>query len=277
MEPKQTLAQKIKSLRETHSLSQQEMADTLGMARATFSDIERAVRDVTVTELTALADFFELSVDELLASPPNGVATPNPTSEVEFKSDKLKNVLLYVLERCGGKPNIGETVLYKLLYFIDFDMYDQYGQSVTGLTYVNQKFGPVPLQTQYKEVVINMQEQDELKIFSQDYFGLKQKRFVALKNHAAETFTEREKNVIDAVIARLSDMGARQIEAYVHEDVPWKATENKEVIPYNLVFERTVPFSRRDHRADMQTAAADAILKKLGPISDEEFNYYMNK
>ena len=30
-------------------------------------------------------------------------------------------------------------------------------------------------------------------------------------------------------------------------------------------------------REDMQTAAADAILKKLGPISDEEFNFYMGK
>jgi len=34
-----------------------------------------------------------------------------------LKLNKFKNVLLYILERCAGKPNVGETVLNKLLYF----------------------------------------------------------------------------------------------------------------------------------------------------------------
>ena len=29
-----------------------------------------------------------------------------------------------MIEKCGGKPNLGETVLYKLLYFIDFDNFE---------------------------------------------------------------------------------------------------------------------------------------------------------
>lgn len=279
MESKQALAQKIKALREARGLSQQELADAIGVSRATFSDMERANRDVTATELKALADFFVLSVDDLLERPwieakGSGLV---PVSEVVFNPEKLKNVLLYILERCGGKPNLGETVLYKLLYFIDFDMYEQYGQSVTGLSYVNQKFGPVPMQTQYNETVSVMQASDELKVFHQEYYGNPQKRYVALVNHKFDVLNEKEKNTIDRVIMSLSDMGARQIESYVHEDIPWKVTNNREVIPYTLVFDRTAPFARRDHKIDMQSAAANGILKKLGDISDDEFNYYMNK
>lgn len=32
---------------------------------------------------------------------------------------KLKEVLLYVLRATADKPNVGETVLHKLLYFMD--------------------------------------------------------------------------------------------------------------------------------------------------------------
>ena len=45
---------------------------------------------------------------------------------------KFKNVLLYILERCAGKPNVGETVLYKLLYFSDFNYYELYEEQLTG-------------------------------------------------------------------------------------------------------------------------------------------------
>jgi len=39
---------------------------------------------------------------------------------------KFKEVFLYILEKVGARPNIGETALYKLLYFIDFDYYEKY-------------------------------------------------------------------------------------------------------------------------------------------------------
>ena len=33
--------------------------------------------------------------------------------------EKFISTFLYVLSEVGGKPNIGETVLHKLMYFID--------------------------------------------------------------------------------------------------------------------------------------------------------------
>lgn len=53
----------------------------------------------------------------------------------------LKNVLLYILERCAGKPNVGETVLYKLLYFSDFNYYELYEEHLTGANYRKLPFG----------------------------------------------------------------------------------------------------------------------------------------
>ena len=53
-------------------------------------------------------------------------------------------MLLYILERCAGKPNVGETVLYKLLYFSDFNYYELYEEHLTGAKYRKLLYGPVP-------------------------------------------------------------------------------------------------------------------------------------
>ena len=155
-------------------------------------------------------------------------------------------------------------------------MFDKYGSPVTGLSYVNQQYGPVPLQTQYNIVVETMVNQAELKIFTQEYFGKKQKRYVALSNHEMGVLNEQEKFMIDQVLARLGHMSATDIKNYVHLDVPWKQTKDKEIIPYHLVFEREFPFSQRDRSADLQGANIVDIEKELGSSSEEEQNYYSN-
>lgn len=56
---------------------------------------------------------------------------------------KFKNILLYILERCAGNYNVGETVLYKLLYFSDFNYYELYEEHLTGANYRKLPYGPV--------------------------------------------------------------------------------------------------------------------------------------
>jgi len=48
---------------------------------------------------------------------------------------KLKNLILYILSKCGQKPNMGKILLNKLLYFSDFDYYEKTGDSITGSLY----------------------------------------------------------------------------------------------------------------------------------------------
>ena len=45
-----------------------------------------------------------------------------------------------------------------------------------------------------------------------------------------------EIKIIDDVLDRLSDMNARQISDYSHNDVPWLTTEEGKAIEYEAVF-----------------------------------------
>ena len=271
------LGQKIKKMREGRELSQEELAELIGISRAALSELERGNRSLDALELAKIAKIFRLSTDELLSSAVGrSRRIINANKKIKFKSDKLRQLILYILSKCGGKPNFGETVLYKLLYFMDFDAYEVLGKPITGMNYIHQKFGPMPQLKQYQSVVQVMRDDQEIKIFNQNYYGMTQKRYVALKDYNMDNFSIKEKELIDNVIGRLSDLSARQIEEYVHGDVPWQSTDDNEIIPYNLVIYRRLPYAQCDYEQAWQEAAAEDTLKHLGEMSDKEHNYYKN-
>jgi transcriptional regulator with XRE-family HTH domain len=149
----------IKQLRERADVSQETIADAIGIARATYAGLESGRRDPNLGEIRGIAEFYQIAPSDLIDG--NTDAVHEPTVAYAFADkeaditpreinpqvnpEKLREVLLYVLEKVGAKPNVGETVLYKLLYFIDFDYYEKYGQSITGLSYVRNHFGPTPV------------------------------------------------------------------------------------------------------------------------------------
>ena len=60
----------------------------------------------------------------------------------EERPDVFRQVILYVLDRVGGKPNVGEAVLHNLFYFIDFDYYEKFEENLMGETYIKNGYGP---------------------------------------------------------------------------------------------------------------------------------------
>ena len=59
----------------------------------------------------------------------------------ERRREKLKNAVLYFVQH---DKTVGLTKLMKLLFYLDFRLYEKYGESLTGQTYSAWQFGPVP-------------------------------------------------------------------------------------------------------------------------------------
>ena len=81
--------------------------------------------------------------------------------------EKFKEVLLYILGKVGSKPNVGQTVLYKLLYYIDFDFYERYEEQLIGATYMKNHHGPTP--KEFIKIVEEMEGEDLIKV-DDEYF-----------------------------------------------------------------------------------------------------------
>lgn len=249
----------IKKLREKSGLSQQELSKKVGLPRPALAQVENGKRKICSEELKKFSEIFEVSADYLLGDMENTRVVleedgKNEKKQVirisvpQIKKNKFKQVILYLLERCAGKPNVGQTVLYKLLYFADFNFYELYEEQMTGATYKRQKFGPVPLE--FSEIIRSMEKAGEIKEVKDKYYEYPQIRYLPLVKADLNQLKASEKDVLDKVIDQLSDKSAADISAFSHEDMPWKATKDKQIMDYELVFYRTMPYSVRTYKDD---------------------------
>jgi transcriptional regulator with XRE-family HTH domain len=246
---------RIKELREKAGMSQDVLAQKMKLPRPAISQIESGTRKVSADELVSFSQLFHVPVDDLL-NPGKGPEVSlqeekmekaaKPQMRISVPQDnirKFKEVLLYMLNKVGAKENIGEAVVYKLLYFIDFDFYEKYEDQLVGATYIKNKYGPTPVE--FAKIVEKMIKDGEIEKVRSEYFKLQQTKYLPRRKPDLTNLTAAEIEVIDDVLNRLSEMNASTISAYSHGDVPWMTTKDGETIDYESVFYRTPPYSVR--------------------------------
>lgn len=256
------IGRRIAEIRKRKGLSQEDLAGRINISRPSLAQIELGNRGVDILELQCLSVVLGFSLDEFMAEKfPAGQYnsdSPEPeTTMVEernstpyFQVQKFKNVLLYILEKCAGNPNVGETVLFKLLYFSDFNYYELYEEHLTGATYRKLPFGPVPNQA---DTIINkMLEEGILQRIKTDFHGFAQTRYLPLIKADLTQLKASEKEVIDRVLYQMSDWSAAVISVYSHHDLPWEITDEGKDINYELAFYREIPYSARVYEEDME-------------------------
>ena len=250
----------IKAQRNKRSLTQEEVAKAIGITRQTLNKIESDSANLDLPQAKKLAQIFNISLDDLYECrdisetvfeiEENGKFRVSESNEIRIsipKSNisKLKETLIYMLNKVGAKPNIGETVLYKLLYFIDFDFYEKYEEQIIGCTYIKNHHGPTPVE--FTKVMDQMIKDREVEKVKSEYFKYPQTKYLALRAPNLEILKANELALIDDVLCRLSDKNANQISYYSHNDVPWITAENGKTINYESVFYRTREYSVRSY------------------------------
>ncbi|MBU4600968.1 DUF4065 domain-containing protein [Patescibacteria group bacterium] len=249
----------LKKLRQEHDISQEFLAEKIGVSRPTYAQIESGARDMSVKEAQKLARFFGLSLENFLA----GKKIPESKVELEKskkpkiqkletrvsvpqeKVEKFKEVLLYILERIGARPNIGEAVVCKLMYFIDFDYYEKFEEQLIGAKYIKNYFGPTPVA--FPEIVAQMEQDGDLTRVTKKYFQHEQKKYLPRRSANLSNFSAQEKELIDWEIERFKDFNATKMRDYSHKDVPWIGADDLQPINYEAVFSRTDEFSVRQY------------------------------
>ena len=254
------LGGRISELRKSKGYSQNELAKLLEVSRPSLTQIELGNRNLSAIELIKIADKLSISIDKLLSQDYKieeinlSIEDTSNNQELrisipKLKIDKFKDILLYILEKCAGKPNIGETLLYKLLYFSDFNYYEIYEEHLTGAEYRKLPFGPVP--QKLNSIINQMIESKLIERFKTEYHGYPQTRYIPLVKPNLKRLKASEKDVLDKVIEQYSDWSASAISDYSHKDMPWLASKDGEVIDYELAFYREHPYSSRTYDDDI--------------------------
>ncbi len=256
--PKQ-IGKRLSNLRKRRGYSQAEMSKLIGISRPSIAQMESGGRKISIGEMMILSEVLNFSIDRFLSQdykeeemepiadreiPEQKVRVSVPKLQVK----KIKQVLLYILEKTAGKPNVGETVLYKLLYFADFDFYEQFEMHLTGAEYRKLPYGPVP--QKLGNILEAMIKDGVLQRISTEYHGFPQKRYIPLQKPDISELSASELSVIEQVLHKHADWSAKKISEHSHKDIPWKASTEGEVIDYELAFYREAPFSVRQYDSD---------------------------
>ena len=248
----------LKVLREEKNISQDDLASQLGITRQTLSKYENGENNLPIDIIKKLADIFDVDysciidnkmpsrptyniVGKVISSPQNDIRIDIPQENIT----KFKQVLLYILNKVGAKPNVGQTVIYKLLYFIDFDYYELYEEQLMGLKYIKNHNGPTPVD--FVKLIQEMEKNGELEEVKTKYFKKDQTKYLPIKEPDLSLLSAQELRHIDKELERLSDKTGKELSEFSHKDIPWIIANDKEILEYESVFYRTAETSQREY------------------------------
>lgn len=253
----------LTTLRQKKNLSLEKLADMIGVSRQHLAKVEQGQAELKLSQARTCAEIFGISIDDISAGKlpedkklhgakaiiRSSETERDPRPQITVRTEnvqKFKEVLLYILEKVGAMPNVGKTVLFKLLYFIDFDYYEKHEEQLIGATYRKEAYGPLPVE--FSQIIAQMQKDGDLQEVRGKYFDHEQFKYLPLRSPNLNDLSANELAMIDDVLRRHSHRGATEISEIAHRDVPWKVHNMHEVIDYESVFYRDDAFSvREDH------------------------------
>ena len=144
-------------------------------------------------------------------------------------------------------PNVGQTFLYKILYFCDFDYYEKFEEQLTGAKYVKNHFGPTPHLLFFKKIIAELQKENKIEVVSTQYFNKDQTKYLPKVSADLSVINGQELRHIDEEINRFKDKSAIWFSEFSHKDVPWIIKNIGEVLEYESVFYRTPETSVRQY------------------------------
>ncbi len=102
-----------------------------------------------------------------------------------INEEKYRNAILFFVSHIKA---LGKVKLMKLLYYLDFDHYEQYGASVTGDEYLRWPKGPVPANAE--AVITRMVNDAELLVEERDIgYPNPQTKYTALQKYDVRVFS----------------------------------------------------------------------------------------
>lgn len=148
-----------------------------------------------------------------------------------FNREKFKALVHYIIWKAGDEDGFGATKLNKVLWFGDARLFATRQKSITGASYIREKYGPVP-----KAIMPVRQElvnSGAIKQWRDQYHGRQAWRFKALVPPNVSVFSEEELQTVNWWIDHIAkDHTANSISEESH-DYGWEIAAMGEELPFH--------------------------------------------
>lgn len=159
--------------------------------------------------------------------------------------ERLRELILYVAERCEKAALFGMIKLNKIIWRADFRSFQAHRVPITGVEYHRIKLGPAPVIM--RPVLESMRDKGQIEIESQDVQGHSEKRVIAVLPANLNYFADHELEFIEEAIAYYWDKTGKEASDDSH-GVAWKTRADKQKIPYEAVFLNDEPISKETRK-----------------------------
>ena len=145
-------------------------------------------------------------------------------------SDKLEELVLYLVRASDNDPGLMSTKLNKLVWACDFAAFCNTGRTITGASYQREKYGPVPkampiiLERLEREGRIELQP---VKVGRND--GV---RYKALKAADVSSFSPETLATVLKVITENFHKTGTAMSKELHNRLMWKVSKNGDPMPF---------------------------------------------
>lgn len=132
------------------------------------------------------------------------------------------------------------TKLNKLLFYSDFLMYKNFGNSISGFKYSAIPMGPVPDKfNSIYDYLVEIKIIDlSYKEFSPEIIGVE---LIPLNNISSEIFTDEEFKTLQTVARKFKDFSTEEIIEFSHQEIGWKDNQQqRSLIDYRYAFELNI-------------------------------------
>ena len=148
-------------------------------------------------------------------------------------SSRLKEMILYISNKCKTNETYGKTKLNKILYFSDFKSFHRRGVPITGTTYQKLAHGPAPVaMCPVQEELTSM---GHLVCKPTPYQNKMQHRLIALRKPDLSIFSRADLDIVDEVIKELWNLNADDTSKKSH-GIAYRLCDEGVRIPYEASF-----------------------------------------
>lgn len=162
---------------------------------------------------------------------------------MEGGQSRLRELILYIADKCATDPTFGATKLNKILFWADFRSFARFGQPVTGEKYKCLELGPAP--AAMVPVRREMEEGGEIRLVRSPYHQRTQDRVIALRAANLSLFGGRDIAMVDQVIEELWDKPAVEVSQKSH-GIQWQTCPRNNLIPYETAYLSDEPITPGD-------------------------------
>lgn len=149
---------------------------------------------------------------------------------------KYQEVILYLADKMGGEIK-GKKKLAKLLYFVDFDFFEKFQESITGDTYKALPMGPFPI-TMDQVIDSLIDEKRIILKFEQPRPDYNPTEIYLATEKPAGVFSKEEQAILDRVVEKYGQLTGKELETLTHAEAPYIGTAPNQEIAYELSFYR---------------------------------------